>query len=217
LIFPEGLSEADFIAAVDRSVQILGPDMMFGPFTIEDLRQECYLWGMELLATGRYDASRPFGNYVFVHLRRRLLNLRRKHLSRYDFPCVPCGEGRGCQENGGYCLPFQKWKARQDKKKALSTTASLEISQDTTKVRNASPVEQDVQANELMALLDEGLSEASRKVLDALLSNQEIGSREHMRLRVEVRAILEELAELEDELPLADLYRGLVAGLRLAG
>lgn len=65
------------IDIIERVANYLAPRMTFGYHTVEDIKQECSILGMEAL--GKYDDTKGASLHTFIHLyvKRRMLNLKR--------------------------------------------------------------------------------------------------------------------------------------------
>jgi DNA-directed RNA polymerase specialized sigma24 family protein len=205
------MTEGQVVADVEQVLAVLAPQFAFASFTPDDMRQEGWIFALDLLERGQYDPSRkPLHGYLYRHIRNRFINLKRDRFVRADPPCQQCHDGCPCGADGNECRRYAKWRVHQERRKNLNQS----IGDDTTQYRasSQSSVEENAQYNELRQLLEDRLSPGSKKTLDALLRNEELLTRDHMRLRREVRGLL---GELESESPLAELYGGLVDGLRL--
>lgn len=78
---PEGMTQEQ----VEQILQKLSKKFRkhkFGPYTAKDIEQESYVLGMEGLES--YNGSAPLENFLSVHIRNRLLNLKRKYGIDYE-------------------------------------------------------------------------------------------------------------------------------------
>src|SRR3954453_8942961 len=85
---PDNITEADFLAAIEKVVGILASSFAFGYFEVEDIKQQARLFAIE--AMKRYDPSRPLDNFLYAHIKNRLINFRRDKFRRNDPPCLSC-------------------------------------------------------------------------------------------------------------------------------
>lgn len=77
---PSNMTETETINLILKVSKRLAKKFTFGAYDKEDIEQEAFILGMECLE--RYDESRPLENFLQVHIRNRLYDLRRdKHFS----------------------------------------------------------------------------------------------------------------------------------------
>lgn len=69
-------------AIIDSISRYMSEKYAFAYYTPEDIYQECFILALE--AMPRYDGKRPLENFLRVHLRNRLLDLRRDKFYRYE-------------------------------------------------------------------------------------------------------------------------------------
>jgi DNA-directed RNA polymerase specialized sigma24 family protein len=158
MTIPPGHTEQSVLDAIERSVAILAPSFVFGPYDIDDVRQQARLYALEAIEGGKYDPSRPLENFIYTHCRNRLINLKRDKLHRTDVPCRRCHEGDFCTSDG-VCKVYSEWRARNSAKANLMRPVALDRVADEKerRTRTDSTAEGDVQAAELKRLIDEKL------------------------------------------------------------
>lgn len=85
-------AEVEIGDAVVRVARGLSRRFAFGYHTREDIEQDCVVFALELLAEDppKYDASRPLDNFLHVHVRNQLSNMKRKQYIRSERPCECC-------------------------------------------------------------------------------------------------------------------------------
>lgn len=101
----------------------------FGCYDADDIRQEAFILGMQLLE--KWDRKRPLENLLRVHLHNRLLNLKRNNVGKHTPPCTKCPTfldensthpvfcNEKCKER------YKKWQKRYQTKTSLSQPGSL--------------------------------------------------------------------------------------------
>ncbi len=62
----------------------------FGPYELDDMKQEAYILALDVLRSGKYDEGRPLTTFLYVHIHNRLYNFKRKHYARITPPCSNC-------------------------------------------------------------------------------------------------------------------------------
>ena len=92
---PQGMTEKQTMGAIKKVLDILAPSMTFGYYTIEDIWQEGYLIALKVLRDEKYnDEMNPgvksreerFMRFLSVHIKNRLLNLKRDKYYRWEKP-----------------------------------------------------------------------------------------------------------------------------------
>lgn len=120
---PDWLSEEEFMLAVDHACSFLAKSFIFGYYDSDDIRQEAYIFSLE--AIGRYDRSRPLENFLFSHIRNRLINFKRDKFHRNDPPCDVCSGG-GVHSDGEQCSKYLLWCRRNASKQNLMRPTHLD-------------------------------------------------------------------------------------------
>jgi hypothetical protein len=112
------MTEAEVTEEVTRVVDTVSPTFVFGYLALEDVKQIAWQFAIELLNKRTYDPGKPLANYLYVHVKRRLLNMRRDLLRRSDPPCRECHNGGSCR-GGGWCERYEAWVSRNNAKANL--------------------------------------------------------------------------------------------------
>jgi len=108
----------------------------FGYHDVEDMKQQCCEYALEGLSN--YDPTRgPMENFLTVHVRNQLINMKRKQYSRPQPPCVGCpfyDPDKKISQN--QCLEFTKdrmdcekfsaWDQRNQTKKGLMSPRNID-------------------------------------------------------------------------------------------
>ncbi len=137
----------------------------FPNYDVEDIVQEAYIMGMDALS--RWDGVRPLENFLSVHIRRRLMNLKRDK----------------------YFRPNSKV---QEEKKKLMDASPVE---DIKNLIRASAESDNIEFRELLGYIDKHLPVGLRKDYIKLI-NDDILSRQAKNSLCEVlREILERYYE----------------------
>lgn len=192
---PPNVSEADFLQAVSKVVNILARSFKFGYFEIEDIKQQAYIFAIE--AMPRYDQSRPLDNFLYTHIKFRLINFRRDKFRRNDPPCQLCYgtlAGNTPHEDKQYCSAYNSWLKRNRAKQNLMNT--LDISNicdgDEPTTREESTVLEDIEQRELLSLIDIKLPVELRQVYLQMQAGESVPKAK--RLEVE-KAVLDIIGE----------------------
>ncbi len=198
---PAGRSEADVVEAINKAANILAPSFAFAYHEVSDIRQQIALEALKALASGRYDPTRPLENFIYAHVRNRLINFKRDKLRRNDPPCPTChrlipGE-HSEHEDGKKCEKYLAWAGRNTAKQNI--IAPLDISnisdEAEPRTRTESEVEDNVITHELLLLIDESLDMELRADYLAMRS----GAKVPKARRELVVAALREIVDTSEE------------------
>lgn len=156
---PKGKTEAEVFDAIEKVVAILAPKSTFGYYDVDDLRQQGWVFALEVLDKEKYDGVRPLANFLYVHLKNRFLNYKRDKLRRNDPPCKDCHAGKHCTPDGK-CKKYVEWVDRNNAKANILKPLDINHVSDENE-RNAhvnSTVSEEVEVEEIVRLIDEKLS-----------------------------------------------------------
>jgi len=191
------MTEAEVIETINKIAHGLSYIFRFGYHDAEDIEQLSWQFAIEGLQS--YDGVRPLHSFLYIHIRNRLINYKRKHFARLDSPCELCHEckdGITAHEDGEYCGKYLKWIQRNDRKKSLATPVSI---------NNISPANLAVDAQdilekkEIQEKIDGGLSAAMRRAYLKYINGVPISNTTKQKLITKLREILcKEHKEEED-------------------
>jgi len=152
---PPGKTEAEVLAAIEKAVDILAPGFVFGPYTLDDIKQEGRLEAIKLLEKDVYDTSRPLENLLYTHIKNRYINLVRDKLRRSDSPCPQCHSGFSCRPEGP-CEKYVIWRDRNRVKSNIMRPLDLDHVADEheQRTRVESTVTSEAELAELLAKID---------------------------------------------------------------
>ena len=77
---PKGMTEEQVIETINKVINRYAHKFKFGFYEADDIRQEAFIIAMEAL--DRYDENRPLENFLAVHVKNRLSNLKRDKFFR---------------------------------------------------------------------------------------------------------------------------------------
>jgi DNA-directed RNA polymerase specialized sigma24 family protein len=199
---PTGVTEEQVLEAIENAVKILAPSFTFGIYDIEDIKQEARTFGLE--AIGRYDTSRPLDNFIYSHIRNRLINLKRDKFKRNDPPCLVCHHaegGRTQHPSGEFCTKYTTWKRRNEAKANLQRPLDLEHITDN---RQSQPSPENDAAeiaglNEMLVLIDTNLPVDMRATYLQMRAGKSVPKSKRVAVEAAVKEILKDALELKDE------------------
>ncbi len=160
MIIPNGHTKESVEEVMLRVATRLAPNFKFGYFTVEDIKQQACLFACEALA--RYDPSRPLENFLFTHVRNRLINFKRDNYKRTDCPCRLCYgnlPGQTRHDDGRFCEKFIIWQRRNTRKQNILLPLDIGNISDENEpnTRKESTVVQEVETIEILEIIDREL------------------------------------------------------------
>lgn len=192
---PKGMTEEQLIEIVDRIIKRLSNSFSFGYHSPQDIAQECWLLVIDGLE--RYDGKRPLENFLYIHIRNRLKNLKRDKYSRNDIPCKGCEFYRPKETLDDKCANFERrmdckefatWKTRNHLKREL---CSSNFNVDTyDNVDAQTEITQETEIKELRALIDKHLDINLRADYLKMLAGVTIPKAKKEIIENEIRTII---------------------------
>ena len=79
---PNGMTEQEVLDVIEKLSKKFASRFKFAYYEPDDIKQECFLIALDGLS--RYDGSTPLINFLSVHMRNRLLSLKRDKFSRRE-------------------------------------------------------------------------------------------------------------------------------------
>jgi D-ribose pyranose/furanose isomerase RbsD len=198
---PNGVSEEEFIQALDNITKKLGHKFKFGYHSFEDMKQQASIFALECLK--RYDKSRPLENFLWTHVRNRLFNYKRDNYQRPDKPCFKCEHhdpqmklsNNGCAEycNKQDCDLYRLWESRNNNKKNLMNPQHIEDSNFIDNENNS--VMSNIANKELLAIIDSNIPIHYRESYLKIKHGIRIPRPEFLKLQKIIKEIVEEYAQ----------------------
>jgi RNA polymerase sigma factor (sigma-70 family) len=195
---PASVSEADFIAATEKVINILASSFTFGYFTVEDIKQQARLFAIQ--AMDRYDPTRPLDNFLYSHIKNRLINFRRDNYRRNDPPCLQChnsidGETRHVDKR--YCERYCQWLGRNTRKQNVMSPLDISNISDENEptTRSESTVLEELEKKELLALIDSKLPVELRAVYLQMQSGESVSKLKRQQIERAVIEIIQDSIE----------------------
>jgi len=159
------MTEAEVLDVIEDIVAKLAQKFSFPGYDPDDIAQEARIMCLDALA--RYDpATGPLQNFLFAHVRRRLINFKRDHFRRSDAPCAACyrcdQEGRRPDHyDGDFCAKYRAWRTRNNHRVNLTTARGVDA--DDTRMATSEDASTEVETNEILSLIDRSLDVETRK------------------------------------------------------
>ncbi len=126
---PDGMTEDEVVKIIEDVTSRLARCFKFGYHDLEDIKQQAALYAWEVLP--KYSGPRPLKNFLWVHIRNRLINFKRDKYERIILPCVYCND---CNQKDDSCDLYDvkddckiywKWVLRNNAKKNIMRPIAL--------------------------------------------------------------------------------------------
>ena len=187
--YPHDLTEEQVMAAMNKAVALLAQTFSFGYFDSDDIRQEAYIFGLEALS--RYDPSRPLENFLYSHIKNRLINFKRDKYHRTDPPCKICAE-YGKHPDGSVCTKYAAWKKRNSSKQNLMRPLDIQnLSDENEKsVRHSHNIIDEATLTEARDLIDKNLSVELRSIYLRIKAGESVPKAKRVKLEIALRDLI---------------------------
>ena len=132
---PKGYTEEEVVEILENVARRLCSRFKFGYHDIEDIKQQAILEGWKVLTEKKYNGEHPLENFLWVHVKNRLVNFKRDNYERITKPCEKCPykaydkENNECLKYGDNledCKFYHKWIMRNAAKKNLVDTIDVD-------------------------------------------------------------------------------------------
>lgn len=189
LKYPHGLTEEEVMTAMNKAVALLAQTFAFGYYDSDDIRQEAYILGLEALP--RYDPGRPLENFLYSHIKNRLINFKRDKYHRTDPPCKICAE-HGRHPNGEVCAKYTAWKRRNASKQNLMRPLDIQnLSDENEKsIRHSHNIVDEASLLEAKALVDQHLPVELRSIYLRIQAGESIPKAKRAKLEEFLRDLI---------------------------
>lgn len=161
---PQGMTETEVIGIINTVCDIVSPTFKFGCYTVEDIRQESWIFAMEALPRfnpkrGQYaDLKNKLTVFLLRHVKNHLINLKRNKFSRVSPPCECCPHNQNFKSCAKYvnrdeCKKWVGWNKRNNSKKSLMMSGDRDVS---TIIKDDEKVDVSL-SREIRAIIDKEL------------------------------------------------------------
>lgn len=202
------MSEEQVLVIINNILGFFAKKFRFGYYDEDDLKQEGFLIAYDGLE--RYDGRSPLENFLTVHIRNRLISLKRDKYRRKDIPCHKCPffdpeKRKSMNKCAAFtdkqeCVPFKEWNNRNNMKQGLMAPVHMYSSRD----ENKPPMEIGSQDHgEFQSLLTQEIKDKITSKLHVkyradffrLLDGVKLGEKKLNILHEEIKKILGDILE----------------------
>lgn len=187
-----GKTEGEVLTEIEIVCGTISNQISFGYYDKEDIKQEGVILGIAALID--YDFERPLSNFIFTHVRNRILNLQRKLLTRTDPPCLLCHQvvnGHSGHADGKTCESYKKWHKINSTKYSLMQPTNIG---DKVDIEFDDDVVDEVEKNDLLSRIDTLLPVELRCTYLRMRANEPVA----LDLRHKVEIFIKELISHEE-------------------
>lgn len=200
LKIPKYLDEKVVLDTIETILNKLAPGFVFGYFDIDDIKSVGREIGIRALAD--YDPKRKLDGFLFVHIKRRLINFKRDNFKRNDPPCLMCHlatrDGLRTNHAGGeICKGYKGWAQRNNDRQNVMQPINLDKK---FFIRNESQepevgtdynVELQAQANELIETIDMKLPAELRETYLKMKDGHKVSNVEREKVKEFIRGLMD--------------------------
>lgn len=199
---PPNMTEKEVLQIIDETGKALASSYTFGIYDENDIYQEIFLLCCDALE--RFDNKRPLANFLHVHCKNRLSNLRRNLFHRNDPPCLLCHQtigNRTPHEDGQFCDKYKAWKKRNDSKRNLMAPLDLSNISDENE-KGTKIYDESLEVAEILKIIDIYLDVGLRATYLRMRAGENVPKSKRTEIERAIKDILKEkdicLSELEN-------------------
>jgi DNA-directed RNA polymerase specialized sigma24 family protein len=186
---PKGMTESNVLDVINKVVNSLAPKFKFGFYDIEDIKQEAFIIAIEGLE--RYEEDKPLENFLFVHVRNRLITFKRDNYIRKNYVC------KICSNKNPNCENCHKRQIKQNAKQFLMEPLDIYSINDENEpsVHDTDDIINTLTINEYTVLIDRHLPMSLRMDYIKMKSNVYVSKQRRIEIEEEINKILKEHAD----------------------
>ena len=190
------MTEEEVLNIIDVIVERLSHRFTFAYYEREDIKQEARILAIEGL--DKYKPDLPLENFLWVHIRNRLVNFKRDNYIRHDEPCLTCPfkafikKTSKCKlfDDRNLCDLYSTWKTRNETKKNIISPISISVLVDDNENIPSDDVGINLDYKELMDKIDRNIPVYIRSIWLQLRAGVKIHAEDMRLLQEEVEKIL---------------------------
>lgn len=181
---PKGMTEQQVLDAIEKIANKLATQFKFGYYDKDDIKQEIYIIALE--GIDRYDESRPLENFLFIHIRNRLITFKRDNYVRKGNICTYCeNKDPECE----YC--FKKGLKRKTKQFLIEPLDISSINHENeSNMYNTNEILDSMSIIETINIIDKNLAVSYRGDYLKMKSGIYISKQRRDEIEVEINRIL---------------------------
>lgn len=198
------MTENEVVEAIQTAANAL-IRLKFGPNDEDDIRQQAAMYAIQALNAGAYDPrtgpdgkpTRPLVNFLYTHMRNRLLNFLRDTWRRADPPCKSCHDSlpdKTEHPNGRYCDKYEAWLRRNMAKQNIACPTDISELEGVDRVASDDVVEES-ETKEILRLIDAKLPVSMRSDYLRMRDGQRLAKARRLEIEDAVREIIQESLE----------------------
>lgn len=203
---PKGMTEQEVLNIFEEVINKIAQKFVFSYVDLDDVKQEARAIAIQGLKN--YDNERPLANFLYIHIKNRLCNFKRKLYIRREKPCSRCPlkaflppEGCKLYTNLMDCKFYLRWHDRNIIKRNLSHPLEYNQVADHSKEKNMryqSSVISGLATNEILIIIDNELPAIFRKHYTMLINGIKISKKDEDNLKNIITQILHKYNLIND-------------------
>jgi hypothetical protein len=193
---PKGVSQEEFLLALDNITRRLASKFRFAYHSVEDMKQQAAIFALEGLKN--YDSTRPLENFLWTHVRNRLFNYKRNNYQRPDNPCTNCPFfDKHLQQSQNQCSKFVNkldcelyapWAKRNEAKKNIIQPNSMDNS---THLSPSTSYDSIIENKEIIKFLDANIGPEFRESYLKLKNGIKVSKSDIKKLQTYIFKLME--------------------------
>jgi DNA-directed RNA polymerase specialized sigma24 family protein len=190
------MTEEEVLRIIDKIATRVAPKYTFGYYDVEDVEQEARREAIKGLL--KYDGKRPLENFLWIHLKNRLFNLRRDKYQRTTPPCSTCKQkvdGKCTKyDEVEHCNVHDAWTRRNEAKKNLMAPIGISsvVDEHEQNMRVQPHTQSELEITELESLLDREIPAALRPDYLRMKAGDKVAKTKRVAVQEVVQKILED-------------------------
>lgn len=184
---------SEVVEAITEVVNKLAPHFAFSCYTAEDMKQTAWILAIKVYQE-KYDGVRPLRNFLFCHLRNRLINFKRDNFRRTESPCELCNrkpEGGTAHPDHLFCAKHSEWMHQNNTKVKLKNFWTLK--EESVGVFSNLGCEAEVDYQDLLSNVDEHLPVSLREAYLKWRDGVKLTRKHKHKLIMELQCLLKKL------------------------
>lgn len=196
---PEGMTEEEVLAAIDKVCSRLAHKYRFAYHELEDIKQQGFLEAVNSLE--KYKPDLPLENFLWRCIKNGLYNFKRNNFVRHDKPCAACPLNAYIKK-GDICTAFKEktdcryyssWQEKNERKKNVIAPSHLSniVDYDMSDSGDADVVDS-LSYAEIVGVIDNNISVENRPSWLKLKAGVKLHKCDMNKVRYEIKQILKE-------------------------
>lgn len=196
---PEGMSEGEVLATIDKVCSRLAYKYTFAFYDYEDIKQQGFIEAIKSLE--KYEPTLPLENFLWKCVKNGLYNFKRNNYTRHDKPCNSCPLSAYVKKTDlctafkekAECSYYSSWQEKNDRKRNVITPSHLSNIVDYDISNNEQDSVVDTSSyREVVKIIDDNMPVDCRREWLKLKAGEKLHKCDLNKIKYEIRQILKE-------------------------